>query len=80
MPLSTYVPTALPEVHPDPLINAQLLVEELCGKVNTASQACDRVLDLDLVTPRGLAAGSHARHALAESDPATLSEQHCNCG
>jgi len=78
--MKTYIPTELPQLHPDPLINAQVLVEALCARLNTTRIGLEQALSMNVVTPAALAMKNNVRYALAESDPGTLDEQHANCG
>ncbi len=78
--MNTYVPTELPVLHPDPLINAQVLVESLCARLNAARIGLEHALSMNVVTPVAVAMKKNVRYALSDSDPSTLNEQHCNCG
>jgi hypothetical protein len=72
--------TELPNLHPDLEINQNILISELCAKLDTARQALNRALEMNVVTPAALAMKSHIRWALAETHPKTINEQHPNCG
>jgi len=70
----------LPTQHPDPEINNEVLIADLCGKLDTARMALGRVLEINVITPAAVAIKNHARHALDETHPRTLHEIHNNCG
>ena len=53
----------LPEMHPDPSINHELLMQALCTKLDTARQAMARALEMNVVTPAAIAMKDHLRWA-----------------
>lgn len=65
--------TNLPEIHPDPTTNRDVLIQALCAKLDTARQALGRALELDLASPKGQACKAHIRWALDETSPQTIS-------
>lgn len=70
----------LPQLHPDAAMNKDILIGALCTKLDAARIALERVLDMNVVTPAGLAMKANARWALKETDPASLAEAHNNHG
>jgi hypothetical protein len=70
----------LPTLHPDVETNKNILIGELCTKLDTARQALARAMGLNVVSSAGLATKGHIRWALNETHPGTLVEQHPNCG
>lgn len=72
--------TALPEMHPDPITNRDVLIAALCAKLDTARAALGRAMDMNVITPAAVSMKSAVRHALDETHPATIGEQHCNHG
>lgn len=70
----------LPVMHPDAEINKDVLIAELCAKVDTARQALGMALEMNVVTPAAQAMKSHIRWAMDETHPKTLHERHPNCG
>lgn len=70
----------LPKIHPDPLINANLLIEELCDKLDAARLALGHANQMIVITPAAVAMKNKIAWALLETDPKTIGEQHPNCG
>ncbi len=70
----------LPAWHSDADTNKEILIGELCAKLDTARLALGRVLEMNVVTPAAVAMKNHVRWALDETHPKTLQEQHPNCG
>ena len=71
---------ALPAIHPDKQINNEILIGELCAKLDTARQALGQALGMNVVTPAAVAMKNNLRWALDETHPKTLYEQHNNHG
>ena len=72
--------TQLPTLHPDAEINNEILIGDLCVKLDIARQALGRALEMNVVTPSAVAMKNHIRWALDETHPTTLNEPHNNCG
>jgi hypothetical protein len=72
--------TSLPRLHPDDAINSSELIAALCAKLDTARDTLTKVLDMNVVSPAGLAMKRDVRWALTETHPNTLHEEHANCG
>lgn len=72
--------TDLPAIHPDPVTNKDILIGELCAKLDVARMALARVLDMHVVTPAAVAMKHNVRWALDETHPKSLHERHQNCG
>lgn len=70
----------IPEQHPDPQINSEVVISALSAKLDLCRTALDRGLSLGLSTPKGESFKSAARHALREAAPETFAEDHPNCG
>lgn len=72
--------TALPEMHPDPIINRDILIETLCAKLDAARIGLGRALEMNVVTPAAASMKAAVRYALSETHPNTVGEIHPNCG
>lgn len=59
----------LPELHPDPLTNANLLIELLCAHLDHTRVALTRVLDMNVVTSAGSSMKDAVRCTLGETSP-----------
>lgn len=64
----------LPELHPDQLINQQVLVGDLCAKLDVARRALAGALEMNVVTPAAISMKRNLRWALNETAPTTLSD------
>lgn len=72
--------TALPEMHPDPIINRDVIIAALCANLDQARVVLGRVVEMDFITDKGLSLKAAARHAIKETSPAGIGEQHPNVG
>ncbi len=72
--------TNLPRMHPEAAINNELVIADLCAKLDTARAALNRALEMNVVTPAAVSMKNHIRWALSETHPNTLNEVHHNCG
>lgn len=70
----------LPLIHPDGETNKEILIGELCSKLDVARLALGRALEMSVVTPAAVAMKNQVRWALDETHPKTLAEQHPNHG
>jgi hypothetical protein len=72
--------SGLPQLHPDSTINSQILIADLCAKLDVARVGLAAVLEMNVVTPAAVAMKSKVRWAMAETEPSTIGEEHHNCG
>ncbi len=70
----------LPMIHPDPETNKEILIADLCAKLDTARRVLAKVSAMQVVTPVLVRLKHDAVWALSETDPRTLNEQHPNHG
>lgn len=72
--------SGLPEMHPDPIINRDVIIAALCAKLDTARIALGRALDMNVVTPAATSMKEAMRHAIKETHPDSIGELHPNHG
>jgi len=70
----------LPRIHPDASINNEILLGEVCAKLDTARKVLERVLEMNVVSPAAVSMKNNVRWALNETHPRTLTEKHNNHG
>lgn len=64
--------TNLPVLHPDPIINRDVIISDLCAKLDTARKVLSQVDHLQLIEPRNQEIRANARWALDETHPRTF--------
>lgn len=69
-----------PELHPDPVINNEILIEILRANLDIARCALSVALAMNVVTPAAIAMKQNVRWALDETHPSRIGEQHNNHG
>jgi hypothetical protein len=67
-------------MHPDSETNKEILIGELCAKLDIARQVLGKLSALQAVTPHLVQLKHDALWALSETDPNTIGEQHPNHG
>lgn len=70
----------LPQIHPDASINKDILIGELCAKLDTARKVINECTYLQLIEPANQRIKGLCNWALDETHPRTLSEKHPNVG
>ena len=70
----------LPEIHPDPTMNKDILIGELCARLGTARDVLKLVLEPGTVSDTYQIYMDNVHWALEETHPKTLLERHNNIG
>ena len=70
----------LPELHPDPVINNEMLIDILRANLDTARRGLSFALAMNVVTPAAITMKQNVRWALDETHPHRIGEQHNNHG
>jgi len=70
----------LPVLNPDPMINSQIIIADLCAKLDAARIGLSAALEMNVVTPAALSMKNKVRWAMSETEPTTIGEVHPNCG
>ena len=70
----------LPVLHPDATTNRDILIVDLCTKLDTARRILAQAMEMNVVTPAAVAMKKNIRWALDETHPKTFHEEHPNHG
>lgn len=64
--------TGLPQIHPDPQINKELLILALCARLDAVRQALTKTVQMNVVTPAAIAMKAVLIQALQDTHPGSL--------